>query len=212
MSDEKQVDFDDALARVYGLVEKATKDASNPHFRSKYTTLASIHDACSKALVTEGFSWPQLVTTSKEGGLHLVHVTTQLRRKGLLLESTLALPVGGKGTAQDIGSAITYARRYGLSAIVGVCPAEDDDGNAASSPRVPRDRERDHVDGSIDHVDPDARRHELDRIFRASVKSRETYEEACEIAGIEPKPKGKRHPMGELERLVEAVKTMRGAA
>ena len=38
-----------------------------------------------------------------------------------------------KDDPQGLGSAITYGRRYGLAAIVGVAP-EDDDGNAASQP------------------------------------------------------------------------------
>ncbi len=139
MTDQK--DFDDALARVFANVGKAHKDGANPHFKSKYASLSAVTDACSEALTAEGFSWPQLISTTKEGGLQLVHVTTQLRRGGFLLESTLAMPVGGKGSPQDIGSAITYGRRYGLSAAVGVCP-EDDDGNAASQPREQRDYQR----------------------------------------------------------------------
>lgn len=146
MTDQK--DFDDALSRVFARVEKAGKDAKGQARRGvyMYATLASVTDAISEALTAEGFSWPQLLATRVEivgeGSDRFaqiwVDVTTQLRRGGVLIESTLAMPVGGNGTPQDIGSAITYGRRYGLSAAVGVCP-EDDDGNAASQPRERND-------------------------------------------------------------------------
>jgi hypothetical protein len=42
------------------------------------------------------------------------------------------MPITDKLTPQAMGSAITYARRYALSAIVGIAPDDDDDGNAAS--------------------------------------------------------------------------------
>lgn len=131
MDTTAQAEFDDALARVFARVERASKDGTNPHLHNKYATLGSVDEACRVALTAENFSWPQRVETRRhDHGLEVV-VTTQLRRRGVLWESVLAMPVGGKATAQEIGSAITYGRRYALAAAVGVCP-EDDDGNAAS--------------------------------------------------------------------------------
>lgn len=127
-------DFDNALARAFANIESAKKDSENPHFRNKYADLASVTDAIRGPLTAEGFSWPQATGMSDDG--RTVIVTTQLRRKGLSISSTLAMPVE-KPTAQGVGSAITYARRYALSAITGVCP-DDDDGNAASEGGKPK--------------------------------------------------------------------------
>jgi hypothetical protein len=133
--DPAQVDYDEALARVFAKVDRASKDAKNPHLNSKYATLAAVDAACREALIAEHFAWPQVVTTRRtEHGLEVV-VSTTLRRKGLgLLSGELPMPMGGKASAQEIGSAITYGRRYALSALLGVC-TEDDDGHAASQPK-----------------------------------------------------------------------------
>ena len=124
MSDA-QIDFDDALSRAFASIVSASKD--NKGNFGTYATLASVTEAIKPALVAEGFSWPQVLDVSEDG--RTVIVTTTLRRKGLSLSSVLPMPVGKPGP-HGIGSAITYARRYALAAICGVCP-EDDDGQAA---------------------------------------------------------------------------------
>jgi len=59
-----------------------------------------------------------------------VEVETMLTHKsGEFMSETLRLPVG-KWDAHGIGSAITYARRYGLMSLLGIA-TDDDDGNAA---------------------------------------------------------------------------------
>ena len=120
---ESQADFDDALARAFANIGTANKD--NKGSFGSYADLASVTEAIRGPLTDEGFSWPQ--TVAMEEGL--VVVTTRLRRKGVELTSVLPMPVGKTG-AHAIGSAITYARRYALSAMVGVCP-DDDDGQGA---------------------------------------------------------------------------------
>jgi hypothetical protein len=123
---DAQADFDDALARAFAQIEGAKKDTKGA--RSKYASLAATTDAIRAALTKEHFSWPQLVTMS-DGA---VIVTTQLRRKGVYIESVLPMPLGKNADAQAVGSAITYGRRYALAAITGVAP-EDDDGEAAKA-------------------------------------------------------------------------------
>ena len=54
---------------------------------------------------------------------------------------------------QAMGSAITYARRYSLAALVGVCP-EDDDGNAAGTSPAPAQREREYRPQPSQHAEP----------------------------------------------------------
>lgn len=121
-----------ALAKAQGEMENASKDRSNPHFQSKYATLASCWDACREPLSKNGLAIIQRIA---EANSKVVAVETLLvHASGQWVSQVVRLPVD-KPTAQGVGSAITYARRYGLSAAVGVAPADDDDdGNQASKP------------------------------------------------------------------------------
>lgn len=108
-------------------VSVETRTGSSYSF--KYASLSKILEVIRPHLKDAGLSFSQL---TEEGGA----VTTLLMHdSGEYLQSTLKLPIdmtGGKNDAQRIGSAITYARRYALSAILGISTDEDDDGNAAS--------------------------------------------------------------------------------
>ena len=117
-----------ALAKAQGQIQAASRDNENPHFRSRYADLASVWNACRVALSLNGLAVLQGPALVGQG----VSVTTRLlHSSGQWAESTLVLPMD-KATAQGAGSAITYARRYALAAMVGVAPDDDDDGNAAS--------------------------------------------------------------------------------
>lgn len=116
-----------ALVKAQSQIEGAKKDSKNPHFKSSYADLASVWDACREALQANGFSVVQ-VGELVEGQWCMR--TMLLHESGDHLSGYVPL-LNTKGDMQGLGSAMTYARRYGLAAIVGVCP-EDDDGNAAS--------------------------------------------------------------------------------
>lgn len=116
-----------ALCKAQADMEGAKKDAKNPHFNSKYADLASVWDAIREPLTKNGLSIVQL-PRSMQGGVEVE--TILLHTSGESLSSVLAVPAT-KSDAQGFGSALTYARRYSLMAMVGVAP-EDDDGNAAS--------------------------------------------------------------------------------
>ncbi len=121
-----------ALAKAQGLMAGAKKDSTNPHFKSSYADLASIWDACRDPLSTNGLAVVQIPGSSGKD----VEVTTLLlHSSGEFIRSSYTMPVTGPGP-QGVGSAITYARRYSLAAMVGVAP-EDDDGNAASAKPSP---------------------------------------------------------------------------
>ena len=119
-----------ALAAAQAEIGTASKDGENPHFRSRYATLASVQDACRAALSRHGLSVVQL--PGGEG--QRVEMTTVLMHSSGQWISCSGTFIATKGDPQGIGSAITYARRYQLAAIVGVAPDDDDDGNAASEP------------------------------------------------------------------------------
>jgi hypothetical protein len=129
-----------ALCAAQAEMRGAAKDASNPIFRSKYATLASVWDAAREPLTSNGLSVVQVPEASEPGTCTLT--TVLLHTSGEWLSSTMSVPVLPqvvvKGqdpaqTPQGYGSALTYARRYALAAMVGIAPDDDDDGNGASS-------------------------------------------------------------------------------
>jgi len=116
-----------ALAKVQGALTHAVKGNVNPAFRSKYADLASVWEACRPQLSENQVAVIQSLQSSPEGW---VTVETLLAHSsGEWSSSQVTLPVSAK-TAHGYGSAITYARRYGLAASVGVYQ-DDDDANAA---------------------------------------------------------------------------------
>ena len=111
-----------ALAKAQATMKAASFDKKNPHFNSKYASLAAIIDAVRKPLTDNGLSFAQ-TTNVGEHGFFLE--TKLLHSSGQWLSSQYPLPQGA--TAQQTGSALTYARRYSLSAITGTAADEDDD-------------------------------------------------------------------------------------
>ena len=118
-----------SLAKAQGSIKGAIKDSSNPFFKSKYADLASVVEAIRSAFAANGLSYIQTVEPSQADEVRVE--TMILHSSGEWIScGVLALPVS-KVDAQGYGSALTYARRYSLSAAVGVASEADDDGNAA---------------------------------------------------------------------------------
>lgn len=126
-----------ALAKAQGEMKPAGMDSNNPHFRSKYASLASIWDAARGPLSRNGLAVIQALGVDDRGGVVLT--TTLAHSSGEWVESVYPVnPV--KNDPQGLGSACTYAKRYSLSALVGIVADEDDDGNEASRPISPQNR------------------------------------------------------------------------
>ncbi len=120
-----------ALAKAQGQLQGAKKDSENPFFKSKYADLSAVWEACRTPLAQNGLAVIQTTDAEDENGSIPVE-TILVHESGEWISGLLKVrPV--KDDPQGMGSALTYARRYALSAIVGVAP-EDDDGNAASQP------------------------------------------------------------------------------
>lgn len=119
-----------AFIKAQSSLKKAAKDTDNPFFKAKYADLNAVWAACQDALCDNDLAAIQDVQTSPDG----VTVATRiLHSSGQWIEcGPLTVPLGAKRDAQGVGSAITYGRRYGLSATLGVVADEDDDGNAAA--------------------------------------------------------------------------------
>ncbi|MBF0502772.1 MAG: ERF family protein [Candidatus Riflebacteria bacterium] len=120
----------EALSKVQGQLKPASYDLSNPHYKSKYASLASIMETCRPALSANGIAVIQ--GTSIDLETLRVNVTTLLTHvSGEWIKETLSIKPA-MDSAQAIGSAISYGRRYCLSALVGIVSDDDDDGNLAS--------------------------------------------------------------------------------
>lgn len=120
--------FIEALCKMQSQLEGAKRDSQNPHFRSTYADLESCWSAIRKPMSENGFALFQ--ATAKAGQNEVSVITRLMHVGGAWMSFETTLPVS-KADAQGFGSAITYARRYGLMTAVGLTPT-DDDGNAAS--------------------------------------------------------------------------------
>ena len=124
-----------ALAKAQGEMAHAQRTADNPFFKSKYATLAAVWDVCREPLTSNGLSVTQIPTVIQG---EQILVSMLLHSSGQWLRGFYPI-VPVKPDPQGVGSAISYARRYSLMGLVGVCPSEDedDDGNAASAKKPP---------------------------------------------------------------------------
>ena len=116
-----------ALAAAQGEIENASKNAANPHFRSKYADLAEVLNTIRPVFAKHDLSLIQ--SPGYDGSI--ASVTTILAHKsgGYLTGTASCVPA--KSDAQGIGSATTYLRRYSAAAVAGIAQ-EDDDGNSAA--------------------------------------------------------------------------------
>lgn len=120
-----------ALSKAQSQFKHAEKNSVNPHFRSKFADLASIWDASIDALSLNGLSVTQTVQSNEKD---VLLVTTLMHSSGQWMQGSIPL-ILTKNDMQGLGSAITYARRYSLAAILGI--SQDDDDAEKSMNRTP---------------------------------------------------------------------------
>jgi hypothetical protein len=124
-----------ALAKAQGQIENASKDAANPAWRSTYATLASVINASSEKLSENGIAVVQATVPTENS---LMIVTTLNHSSGQWFRSYTPL-ILAKQDMQGLGGAISYARRYALSAIIGISQ-EDDDAQSATDAKKNEDK------------------------------------------------------------------------
>lgn len=118
-----------ALCKFQATCPEAQKTQDNPHFKSKYAGHSDVMKAVKIPLAENGLSISQrpcLLDTTLNVTTYLFHTSgewlscvTSCKPKDL--------------SAQTVGSALTYLRRYGINAILNIATGEDDDGNAAQA-------------------------------------------------------------------------------
>lgn len=115
-----------ALMLFHLKVDKVKKDATNPFFKSKYASLPNVLEAICDPLDESGLAFSQF--PNGENGLTTILMHAE-SGEYLMADYTMK-PV--KDDPQGKGSAITYQRRYALSAILGLNIDDDDDANMAT--------------------------------------------------------------------------------
>ena len=122
-----------ALSAAQGELTNIGKGKLNPHLKSRYADIGDGLEVVRPILSKHGLAVVQTTQMNPDGGFFLM--TRIIHKSGEWIEGAYPLPASGK--SQDIGSAITYARRYTLFALVGVAGTdEDDDGHDAQSAPV----------------------------------------------------------------------------
>jgi len=115
-----------AMAIAQGEIKGARKDSKNPFFKSDYADLTSIWEAAQEPITKNGMA---LLQPLMYEGDKIIVITMLAHKSGQWMKSFLPI-VMTKHDPQSMGSAITYARRYGLAAMLNIC-TRDDDGEAA---------------------------------------------------------------------------------
>ena len=117
-----------ALNKAQAEMSGAKKSAKNPFFKSNYANLEEVINCVKEPFADNGLSFVQFpISGDGVAGVE----TIIMHESGEFISGEFLLKCS-KNDPQGMGSAITYARRYGLQSACGV-PSEDDDGNAASA-------------------------------------------------------------------------------
>lgn len=169
------------------------KDGKNPHFKSKYATLDNILDTIKPILKENGLVVMQGTVTDERK----IDCTTRVfHESGEWIES-MATVYADKGTPQGYGSAITYARRYGIATTLGIGLLDDDDANKAEATTEKADKkkvEENALNKAKHKALTDFAKHEFDLVAMA-------FEELEGLSADD----GAKDPLRDLIRAVSSV-------
>lgn len=142
-----------ALSKAQAEMKPAVLDMVNPHYKSKYASLTSCQDAYRGPLSKHGLSIVQQVFSI--GNAYYCRSMLGHSESGEWIANTFRLLIN-RQDMQGLGSAITYARRYGANSLVGVVDTEDDDGNASlpeKKPHSPPAKPKNYAPGADNDFD-----------------------------------------------------------
>jgi hypothetical protein len=129
-----------ALVAAQAEMRNPPKDSVNPHFKSRFADLATVLDTVKPVLAKFKLGVVQL--PCEVDGVGPALSTMLIHESGEYVRSTIGLrPI--KADPQSTGAALTYARRYGLQAVLGITADDDDDGNDGNhASRAPQQRQQ----------------------------------------------------------------------
>jgi len=124
-----------ALCKAQAAMPAAEKNSENAGFKrngkpSRYADLGAVHDALRVVLSENGLCVAQTGAALSDGRMAVE--TTLMHSSGQWIRGCLPMTPIKDATPHAIGGAVTYGRRYGLCAMVGLVADDDDDGNTAS--------------------------------------------------------------------------------
>lgn len=126
----KKTTLAEDLIKLQAALPVLPKDTSNPFFKSKYTSLDTITELIFPIMTKHNFAWTTLPSFNEAGEPTLKYQL--LHSSGEFIQGEMRLQAKSQDP-QGQGSAITYARRYAITAVLGLVSDEDDDGNAAQA-------------------------------------------------------------------------------
>lgn len=119
-----------AMAEFQKSIKQPLKDANNPFFKKPYVPLENVVEAITKTGSPLGISFMQFASSDETGSIEVA--TLVMHSTGEYIEFPPVIMKPESNKPQAVGSAITYAKRYALSAIFGITSDKDDDGNEAT--------------------------------------------------------------------------------
>ncbi len=181
-----------ALAKAQGNLKNPHFDSMNPHFKSKFASLAAVREAVIPTLAAHGLSlsqWP--VSNGTSAGC----VTLLAHDSGEWLEEVFTIPID-KANAHGYASAVTYAKRISMQSVCAVVGDEDDDGNGAIEKPVPALSAAAVKQDAFDELEPDEQTWitDLAQAVTAMVSSGSIKDAADEIDFAIPQVGEKRLP------------------
>jgi len=175
------VKISSALLKAQKEIGGAKKGADNPFFKKKYADLGTVMEACKDAFNENGITVLQPVIS--EGDSTYVE-TVLLHESGEFISARMIVSCKNKDNPQEMGSAISYAKRYSLQALAFI-PSEDDDGEsvakvyrAPAKPEAPKPQPKvqtlaDEIDAHMNETDAEKQRKEkLSKMIWASINKR----------------------------------------
>lgn len=127
--------FTERLVMACGEMQNPPLDSTNPHFKNKFASLLAVSNVVRPVLAKYGIAYRQSVDTNASGLSFVCTYAYGVEHDGTFAEKRLAVvPITVQSNPQQMGSALTYAKRYCLLAAFGLVGDEDDDAEAASKP------------------------------------------------------------------------------
>jgi len=164
---ESIVELTKALVKFNNEINKITKDAENPYFKSNYATLDQIVEQIRPLLTKNGLAVMQFPS----GDGQMVSVTTLLlHESGEFIESQPINMKPVKNDPQAVGSCITYARRYSLQSFLSLNTGEDDDGNKVT-----------HTDQPQEKLASDKQLNLITNLLKKNVNEKHSFDELYQI-------------------------------
>ena len=200
-SSESLTKFAPAFVEMQHDLPKIARSAEGGQMGGKtimYATLDALVDAVKDKLHGHGFAVFQGCGEADKG----VMVTTRIiHTSGEWIEDGLVMPVGTQ-SAQAVGSAVSYARRYGLMAALGIATEDDDAASASTQPRATRQTTR----ASAPRLQAHERTSTGEQV--ASSQQIAKLQIECRNAGMVTEPQVIQHCTATIDRLINSTKDL----